>query len=187
MRRAPSSDQPHGDNPYMAAANDFLHTFIATQSAYHDHKEQMAYVIAGLYLAGAAWMIAGDHKFSHDLAIARYEQGLLFLLLNGVGWYGVNMFRWQLQGRRAAAVHVAAGYIIAGRWLQHPPTPEELVPQGAGTLAWPTALCQEMARIRHAPSELDRSLKRIEFWTTAVLVGFWLVANLRLLQTVVAG
>jgi len=162
----------------VAADNDFLNTFISTQSAYHDHKEQVAYVIAGLFLGGATWVGAGSYTFSQDLRAAAWEQVVLLVLVVVAGWYGWQMFRWQL----AAAIHVAAGYTLAGRWLRYAPTPEDLVPQAGSTPEWPTALCQEIARIRHQPGLLGVSLGQVEFWTCALLVVFWLAALARVLQ-----
>jgi glucan phosphoethanolaminetransferase (alkaline phosphatase superfamily) len=34
---------------------------MSTQEAYHNHKEQMVYVLGALYLAAASWIINSPH------------------------------------------------------------------------------------------------------------------------------
>jgi hypothetical protein len=105
------------------------------------------------------------------------------VLLLVVSVHGYRMFRWQLVQRRTAAIHVAAGYTIAGRWIRHAPQPEDLVPQ-VGTPELPTALCLEIAQIRHNPGPLDQDLTRAERWTTAVLVVLAVAALVRFAEKV---
>lgn len=41
-----------GPNP-----DEFVRTLLAMESDYHNHKEQMSYVIATFYLVGAAFLL----------------------------------------------------------------------------------------------------------------------------------
>jgi hypothetical protein len=147
---------------------EFIRTFLQIESAYHNHKEQMAYVIATLYLAAAGYLLTaqtvpflGNRSFFFAAAV---------LAIAGVGFV-----YWQLRNRRGAHVNATAAYRLMGRWHILAPTDDELTPDTAHPnyrrYGWPRVLVREIGKAREDTWRDDRSLLVAELLTLGLLIA----------------
>ncbi len=174
-KQPPPEDRawPKGD------PHEFMRTFLKIESAYHNHKEQMTYVIATLYLAGAGYILKAEQiPFSSD-------RSFLFASLV-IAIAGIAFVVWQLTNRRGAHVNVTAAYRLLSRWHTTPPTDDDLRPEATdstyGRYSWPRALVLEIPKAREATWSDDRGLLVAEVLTIVVLVAVGAAAVARVFR-----
>jgi hypothetical protein len=97
--------------------------------AYHNHKETMAHAGVALEMALFVAIMSLNPwppSWVPDIRLsARLVTFLAFVLI----WLLIHIFiRWELRGRRSAALHHAGLLRILRKWINEPPTEEDLQP-----------------------------------------------------------
>jgi hypothetical protein len=175
-----TSTSPADDRAWQKAdPREFIRAFLAIESAYHNHKEQMAYVIATLYLAAAGYILTTE-----QIPLSGDRLFLIASLVIAVG--GIAFVFWQLRNRRGAHVNVTAAYRLLSRWHTMQPTRDDLRPETTDPkyrrYCWPRALVLEIPQAREATWSEDRGLLVAEVLTIAVLVAVGTLAVVRILR-----
>ncbi len=103
-----------------------ISTLFATNATYHNEKERMSHNIILLEMALLGAIITA-HSW---LSLSKLYYQTLSLIMFGAACILIHMnLRWQLRNRRSAAIHVAAIQNAMIKWVNAPPSPNEMTPQ----------------------------------------------------------
>lgn len=121
-----SSDVQPLSAEQITAAHDLARGLIDQYGQYHNHKEQMAYTGAVLYLGAAATVTFGGVPWLKQNDLGELSRGLCIFLFAGTALAGFSFVAWQFHQRFVAAALTNGAINLASRWLQSAPTSDDL-------------------------------------------------------------
>jgi len=135
--------------------------------SYHNHKEQMAYGAAVLYIASTAWVIG------HAEEIWKWHlPPVAAISLLGISVAAAFAFvRWQLRNRERAADIVSACTIVAAQLVSDASMSERVTSVEYEGNVFPEPLADELDRIVRSRKPLAGA--RISEFITYVIMAAW--------------
>lgn len=136
-------------------------------AAYHNHKEQMGYAAATLYLVAATGVVL----HGRDAQAAAASPALFAVLLSLAVVLGFLFVSWQLRHRTLAARVVEACTNLITQAYEEPTRQYDLRAASYCDLALPGFLVAELRRLEGAAIRLGSP--QVAAWLTYVAMGAW--------------
>jgi hypothetical protein len=150
---------------------DFVRHVRDGRSAYHHHKEQMAFGAATLYIAGTTALLFTDTPFWGDGAgeVAPWVAAV------GIGLVSIFWFcfiYWQFENRRRAANMVRACDHLLSRWATSgtvPPNAKDTGLEKYGNEFWPKFLVDEL-KTQGSEDAFNLNIRQSDAWVCCIMI-----------------
>jgi hypothetical protein len=162
---------------------EFVRNVRNGRSAYHHHKEQMAFGAAALYITGTTALLFTEDKFWNELLAT--QQGLFFaaIFITSICW--ICFVYWQFANRLKAATMVAACDTLLSKWVRpntRPPSDAEYGLEDYEGDSWPKFLVDELNRQRNR-IDFVRNIGQSNAWVYVVMFIWFLLLFARVIST----